>query len=314
MNESHKPFRHQKIKSLFLDVDSTTVGRSPRFLRKRAEIEGIDILAELRGVKKEVVKITKQAMNGFTPFNLALIERLKLINPKKSDIEKVSQIYLDNIVSDAVEVCKVLRKAGVDISFLSGGFVNTMKDLAKRLNIPISHIYANKLLFNRKGEFIGFDDNLLSQNKGKGKQIFKLLNERTVFTPIAVMGDGATDVTAIKDAKAKNGITIGFGGFVTRKKVKEYADIFLTEPTFAPLILLLLDPSSIRELFYTQPKNREILMKSFNSLRGIIFSDRAKPIQESIISLYEEFVFFTNNPHKIILTGQIRPRSKGGNG
>lgn len=279
-------FKHKFFPTFMVDVDSCLVG-----YRRGYGIEGIDILALMQGfeVERRVVDITNNAMNGEKPFDEALFERLNIIKPKEKQIAKIEKIYLDNIVPDALETFNLLKKMGVDISLLSGGFINMMGRLAERLGIPLNQIHANELLFDQNGEFVDFDrKNLLSKEGGKRMQIEKLLAEKKIIDPIAIVGDGTSE---LKTASATD-LKIGFGGFIQREKVKEGADVFLTDPTFAPLILLLLDPQRIRQIIYEQPENREILQKAFFSIKNARFNDKARNIKRSIDELYDEFAHF----------------------
>lgn len=293
-HEEHQELllQHRFYQTIMVDVDSTVVGKKRRVFKPRKGIEGIVELAKIHKVEKKVDQLTSCAMEGDLPFDTALDQRLRLINPKESDMKKVSDIYETHIVPDAIEVFRVLRKAGVNISLLSGGFINTMKSLANSLGVPMDQIYANELFFNEDDQFIDFDiNNLMSQKGGKGLKIKELLETGKITGQVAMMGDGATDL----EGGQESNLMIGFGGFVQRERVIKEADIFLSESTFAPLILLLLDPPKIRKIFYEQPENREILIKAFNSISGVLFNNRAKLLQQSIMELYEEFVFYAKN-------------------
>ncbi|MFA6081169.1 MAG: HAD-IB family phosphatase [Patescibacteria group bacterium] len=277
---------HKFYPTIMVDIDSCLVG-----YRRGYGIEGIDILALMQGqkVEKAVIEITNNAMGGDKPFDEALSERLNIIKPKEKQLAKVEKIYLDNIVPNALKTFNILKNMGVDISLLSGGFINMMEKLAEHLGILLDQVYANELLFDKNGDFVDFDrENLLSKEGGKKLQIEKLLEEKKIASPIAIVGDGTSEV---KTAPTTD-LRIGFGGFAQRKKVEEKADVFLTDPTFAPLILLLLDPTQIRQIIYEQPENKEILQKAFDSIRNARFNNRAKNLKRSIDELYNEFAHF----------------------
>lgn len=278
--------QHKFYPTLMVDVDSCLIG-----FRRGQGVEGIDILALMQGpeVERQVVDITNNTMGGDKLFNEALFERLNIIKPKEKQLAKVEKIYLDNIVPDALETFNILKNMGVDISLLSGGFVNMMGKLAEQLGIPLNQVYANELLFDINGDFVDFNhENLLSKEGGKKLQIEKLIEEKKITKPVAIVGDGTSELKTVPTTD----LIIGFGGFVQREKVKLEADVFLTEPTFASLILLLLDPESIRKIIYEQPENREILQKAFNSIENARFNSRAKNLERSIDELYDEFAHY----------------------
>lgn len=270
---------HKFYRRVAIDVDSCLAG-----------IEGIDLLAKIRGVGKAVTEMTKTAMGTGGYFNVALARRLELIQPKEKDLDYVANIYINNIVKDARVVIKFLQENGIDAMLLSGGFRSSIIPLAEYVGIPKQNIFANDLIFGETGEYLGFDGkNLLSQEKGKKKQIEKLKHKKN--GRYAIIGDGVSEL----ETEPETDFRIGFGGFISREKVFNEADVFLSEPTFYPLILLLLDSYKIRKIFYEQPENRELLIKAFNSMRGVKFNSRARLLKQSIIELYEEFVFFVKN-------------------
>lgn len=274
-----KFLNHKFYRRVMLDVDSCLSG-----------IEGIDWLAKIKGVGKIVSEMTKTAMGKGGSFNVALAKRLEFIQPNKQDLDYVSDIYIKNIVTDAKITIKLLQENGADVMLLSGGFRSSIIPLSQHVEIPKQNVYANDLIFGKEGEYLGFDGrNLLSQEKGKKKQIKKLKNKKNGL--YAIIGDGVSEL----ETEPETDFRIGFGGFVSREKVFNGADVFLSEPTFAPLILLLLDPQKIRKIFYGQPENRELLIKAFNSMTGVRFNNRAILLKQSIKELYEEFVFYAKN-------------------
>lgn len=282
--ERQSQLLHHKFYSTFMvDVDSCLTG-----------VEGIDELGKMYGIEKVIRALTRGPLDGNNKmtFTETFPKRLNLIRPKEEDIKIEAQIYLDNIIKDVFKVFQVLRSAGVDIRLLSAGFKNAMDKLAEYLRIPLEKIYANTLLFDENGNYMGFDEtNPLCREGGKKQIIENLLNKKEIESSVAIIGDSVSEL----ETEPETDFRIGFGGFVSRERVVKEADIFLTEPTFAPLILLLLDPPKIRKIFYEQLENREILIKAFNSMRGVLFNDRAKLLQQSIMELYEEFVFYAKN-------------------
>jgi phosphoserine phosphatase len=194
------------------DVDSTVIAE-----------EGIDTLAEYLGKGNEVAELTKQAMEGNTKFQDALKMRLDLMQPSKSQIETLlteQPLALTNGVAQLVES---LQKKNVDVWLVSGGFRIMIEPVAEKLNIPITNIVANHILFDEKGEYEGFDkEEPTSRDMGKPKALEQIKSTKNYETMVMV-GDGATDAQAKPPAKA----FIGFGGVVERDAVKEKADWFV---------------------------------------------------------------------------------------
>jgi phosphoserine phosphatase len=108
-----------------------------------------------------------------------------------------------------------------------------IEPVAERLHIPSHRIYANNLLFESSGAFKGFDaEELTSRDGGKAKVLQHLVGAHA-YKPIIMVGDGVTDMQAKPPADA----FLGFGGVVTRDKVKAGADWFIQD--FQDLISLL---------------------------------------------------------------------------
>ena len=49
--------------------------------------EGLDDLATFMGASEEVAAITREAMGGNMPFEVALEKRLEIVKPSKNDID-----------------------------------------------------------------------------------------------------------------------------------------------------------------------------------------------------------------------------------
>jgi phosphoserine phosphatase len=66
--------------------------------------------------------------------------------------------------------------------------------IANALNIPTHRVFANNILFDKDGKYSGFDgDELTSRDGGKPAVIQRLKNDHG-YTPIIMIGDGATDM------------------------------------------------------------------------------------------------------------------------
>ena len=95
---------------------------------------------------------------------------------------------------------EVLNSMQVDIYLISGGFDQLIFPVARLLSIPEENVFANKLLFDEKGQYIGFDEEQpTSQAGGKGKAI-EALKQRKIYRHVIMVGDGATDAEACPPA------------------------------------------------------------------------------------------------------------------
>jgi len=195
------------------DVDSTVIDE-----------EGIDALAEYLGKGEEVAELTKQAMDGDTKFQDALQMRLDLMKPSRSQIETLLEEQPLVLTNGVANLVKSLQEKNVDVWLVSGGFRIMIEPVAHELNIPISNIVANHILFDDNGDYEGFDkDEPTSRDMGKPKALEQIKAKKSYETMVMV-GDGATDAQAKPPAAA----FIGFGGVVEREAVKEKADWFVS--------------------------------------------------------------------------------------
>ncbi|KAK6473367.1 phosphoserine phosphatase-like [Huso huso] len=188
------------------DVDSTVIKE-----------EGIDELAKFCGVGDAVTEMTRKAMGGTMTFKTALMKRLAIIRPSREQVNKLITDHPPQLTEGIQELVERLQQHNVQIFLISGGFRSIVEHVATQLNIPLSHVFANRLKFYFNGEYAGFDETqLTAESGGKGK-VISLLKEKYGLKKVVMIGDGATDMEACPPANA----FIGFGGNVTRPQVKE---------------------------------------------------------------------------------------------
>ncbi|GFS18427.1 phosphoserine phosphatase [Elysia marginata] len=105
------------------------------------------------------------------------------------------------------------------VFLVSGGFRRIIGPIAEALSIPADHVYANRLLFDEDGSFIGFDLNEPTSESGGKPRALQLIKEKYGFSHMVMIGDGATDMEACPPANA----FIGYGGNAVRDAVKKAA-------------------------------------------------------------------------------------------
>lgn len=125
-----------------------------------------------------------------------------------------------------------LRAQDKKIYLISGGFHSLIDPVAQELSVPIQNLFANKLLFDFKGNYGGFDTNQpTSRSGGKGEAINQIrkynssqlqADERMT---ILMIGDGATDLESSPPAD----YFIGYGGNIVRESVMEKSHYFVTD-------------------------------------------------------------------------------------
>lgn len=126
-----------------------------------------------------------------------------------------------------------LKSMNKKIYLISGGFDCLIEPVAADLRIPLTNLFANKLLFDYKGEYASFDTSqLTSRSGGKGEAINQIrnFNQNRLMThgarhKIVMIGDGATDLEASPPADH----FIGYGGNIVRANVRDRSSHFVTD-------------------------------------------------------------------------------------
>ena len=95
---------------------------------------------------------------------------------------------------------ETLHRRKVEVYLVSGGFDILIKPVARLLRIPESNIFANKLLFNKKGEYTGFDETEPTSMSGGKALAVSAIKERGEHKYVVMVGDGATDAEACPPA------------------------------------------------------------------------------------------------------------------
>lgn len=184
------------------DMDSTLI-----------ETEVIDELADRAGVGEQVRAITESAMRGEIEFNESFKKRVSLL---KGLDESVLKEIADNLpITEGLDILiPVLKKVGIKIAVLSGGFTYFGNHLKEKYNLD--YVYANeleiedgKLTGNYVGEIVD------GKRKAELLRLIAQVEKVDIAQTIAV-GDGANDLPMLGVA----GLGIAFHA---KPKVKETA-------------------------------------------------------------------------------------------
>ena len=206
---------------VFFDVDSTLV-----------TIEGIDVLAN---GNPEIVRLTEAAMNGEITVDAVYGKRLEIIQPTLDDIRALGERYLTTMVDGVEETIAALQRAGVDVHLVTAGIAQAIAPLAEKLNIAPRAVHAVALKFDEAGHYADFDRrSMLARSGGKELVVRSVLTRAKGKS--AFVGDGVTDL----ETKPAVDLFIGFGGVAVRDRVREGADVYITEPTLRAVLPYLL--------------------------------------------------------------------------
>lgn len=199
------------------DVDSTF-----------CQDESIDELAAFLGVGEQVAAVTARAMGGSMKFQDALAQRLEVMKPSASDVERYLASHPPLITPGIPELLSLLRSQNKKVFLVSGGFRQIIHPLAQGLHIPTSHVFANSILFDpHDGSYAGFDPKeFTSRSGGKAEAVEHIKREWNLQT-VVMVGDGATDAEARRPGGAD--VFVGYGGVVYRETVAEKADWYVMD-------------------------------------------------------------------------------------
>eukprot|EP01025_Chloroclados_australasicus_P007418 TRINITY_DN12384_c0_g1_i3.p1 TRINITY_DN12384_c0_g1~~TRINITY_DN12384_c0_g1_i3.p1 ORF type:complete len:314 (-),score=52.40 TRINITY_DN12384_c0_g1_i3:277-1116(-) len=184
--------------------------------------ESIDEIAAFMGKGEAVAELTREAMGGSMKFQDALKLRLDVINASQDDIEAFKKAKPPSLSPGIPELVAALQRKGTAVALVSGGFRQIIEPMAADLHIPVSHVHANRLLFNEDGSAAGFDAEEFTSRSGGKAEACTFLREKFGYKKVVMVGDGATDAEAKQCGAAD--IFIYYGGVVHRENVAAQAD------------------------------------------------------------------------------------------
>ncbi len=195
-----------------------------------SRIEGIDELAKYSGVAEQVKHLTQIAMDGELPLESVYERRLSLICPDRQAIAMLADLYIEEMVDGAADVCTVLQQQGKQVHIISGGIRQAILPLAEQLHLPLENVHAVDIYFDADGNYRGYDtDSPLARSGGKAEICRRLnINRHS----LVLIGDGQTDL----ESKQSGAYFIGFGGVVERSAIREQADVYVNASSLQAVI------------------------------------------------------------------------------
>jgi phosphoserine phosphatase len=207
--------------AVYFDCDSTL-----------SAIEGVDELLAFAppSLRDDVLALTTQAMEGTRPLAEVYETRLRLLAPRREQLDRIGELYTARLVPDAGALVEALQCLGKQVGIVSGGLLVPVQHVARHLGIPLANVHAVPLVFDAHGHYVDFDrSSPLWRNGGKIEVLRKLpVSQR----PVAFVGDGATDL----ETQGTADLFIGFGGVVARAAVRAEAQVFVATPSLAPVL------------------------------------------------------------------------------
>jgi phosphoserine phosphatase len=198
-----------------------------------SSIEGIDELARLRGPEMflRVKAMTEDAMEGKIPLEAVFGLRLAAIRPSRDDAAAVAGRYIKNIEPTARATIARLAGMGWSPVIVSGGFRQAIRPLADFLGVE--RVEAVDLFFSRDGSYEGYDSAYPTSRSGGKREIIERLRAALDPERVVMVGDGVSDL----ETRPAVDLFVGFGGFVTRDRVKREAGVFATSLASVPALI-----------------------------------------------------------------------------
>jgi phosphoserine phosphatase len=192
---------------LIMDVDSTLIGQ-----------EAVDELAAHAGIEDRVAEITERAMRGELDFRESLRERVGALAGLEEDaVRRVSESL--TLTPGARELIAAFQARGYPVCVVSGGFVQILEPLARRLGLD--HARAN-LLEIEDGALTGKVSGRIVDANVKEESLREWAKEEDVdLSRVIAIGDGANDRLMLDRA--------GLGvAFQAKPALRETADAQIT--------------------------------------------------------------------------------------
>jgi len=176
-----------------MDMDSTLIN-----------IECIDELADMAGIKSAVAEITRSAMRGEIDFAASLTSRVALLaGLEQSALQRVYELRL-GLAPGTERLIEGLRGLRIKTALISGGFSYFTERLRTRLGLD--YAYSNEPQIE-DGKLTGRMVGRVVDAQGKGERL-RALRDQLGLTPeqLIVLGDGANDL----EMMAAAGVSIAY--------------------------------------------------------------------------------------------------------
>ena len=210
----------RRKKLLLADMDSTIIKE-----------ESLDELAKLIGKEKEIIQITKEAMQGKIDFKKALFDRVSML-------EGISLDVLENLKSKveinegAFELIKTMRYNKAATVLVSGGFTFLTNYLKNILGFDFVHANSLQHSVNTSGKKVltGKVTEPILDKEAKLKYLNQYLNKYSLKPEDSIcVGDGANDIDMI----VNSGMGVSFNG---KEALNDVADIHFAHTSLTGLL------------------------------------------------------------------------------
>ncbi len=218
--------------TLVFDCDSTL-----------STIEGVEHLPRAR--EETVHDLTERAMNGELPLEAIYAARLELIRPTRDEVSAVGRRYVETLVPGTPELFAALRFLEKRLCIVSGGLLPAVLTLGRELGLSPADVQAVDIFHDERGAYTGFDEASPLARAGGKRQVLSALSQGpNARPPVALVGDGATDLEAAPVCAR----FVAFGGVARRAAVFAGADVTCDVLHMAALLPLLVSHEEFARL------------------------------------------------------------------
>jgi phosphoserine phosphatase len=178
---------HRRKKLLVADMDSTIIN-----------VECLDELADMAGLKPQIAAITERAMRGELEFEAALKERVGMLKGLKLDALERTYAQRVRLNPGAKSLLATMRAHGAHTMLVSGGFGYFTSRVAQAAGF---HVERGNVLLDDGATLTGEVGMPILGREAKLKALEEAAAEfKLDFAQTMAVGDGANDLAMIQRA------------------------------------------------------------------------------------------------------------------
>ncbi len=187
----------RKKKLLIADMDSTII-----------DVECLDELADMAGLKPKIAAITERAMKGEIEFEAALMERVGLLKGLK--LEALERTYSERVRLNpgAKSLIATMRAHGAHTMLVSGGFSYFTRRVAEAAGF---HAERGNTLLDDGAVLTGAVAMPILGREGKLQALEEAAAKLNIgLDETLAVGDGANDLAMIQKAGQNGGLGVAY--------------------------------------------------------------------------------------------------------
>jgi phosphoserine phosphatase len=188
---------HRKKKLLIADMDSTIIN-----------VECLDELADMAGLKPKIAAITERAMRGELEFEAALRERVGMLKGLKLDALERTYSERVRLNPGAKNLIATMRKHGAHTMLVSGGFGFFTARVARDAGF---HVERGNTLLDDGMALTGEVATPILGREAKLQALEEAAAKLNLdFAETLAVGDGANDLGMIQRAGENGGLGVAY--------------------------------------------------------------------------------------------------------